>query len=56
MGGFRGVQNACYENDLGSNLARVTCETSKVLLAVGQLIFHGDLPFSPYLTIDSAQN
>ena len=38
------------------SLARVTCETSQVLLAGGQLVFLGNLPFSPHLTIDSAQN
>ena len=41
---------------VGSILARVTCETSKVLLASGQVVFLGDLPFSPHLSIDSAQN
>ena len=39
-----------------SSLARVTCETSQVLLAGGQVVFLGDLQFSSYLTIDSAQN
>ena len=34
----------------------VTCETSQVLLADGQVFFLGDLPFSPYLMIDSAQD
>ena len=38
------------------SLARVLCETSHVLLADGQVVFLGDLPFSPHLTIDSAQN
>ena len=32
---------------VGSSLARVTCETSQVLLAGGQVVFLGDLPFSP---------
>ena len=32
------------------------CETSQVLLAGGHVVFLGDLPFSPLLTIDSAQN
>ena len=36
--------------------ARVTCETSQVLLAGGQVVFLGDLPFSPHLSNDSAQN
>ena len=40
----------------GSSLASVTCETSQVLLAGGQVFFRGDLPFSPNLTIDLAQN
>ena len=31
-------------------------ETSQVLLAGGQVLFLGDLPFSPNLPIDSAQN
>ena len=35
---------------MGSSLARVTCETCQVLLILG------DLPFSPHITIDSAQN
>ena len=34
-----------------------SCETlSQVLLAGGQLVFLGDLPFSPHLTINLAQN
>ena len=41
---------------VGSILARVTYETSKVLLAGGQVGFLGNLPFSRHLTIDSAQN
>ena len=41
---------------MGLSLARVTCETSQVLLADGQVFFLGDLPFSPHLMIDSAQN
>ena len=41
---------------VGSNLARVTFETSQVLLVHGQLVFLGDLPFSPHLTTDLAQN
>ena len=44
-------------NNVGSSLARVKCETSQVLLAGGQVfLFPQDLPFSPHLTIDSAQN
>ena len=39
-----------------SSLAWVTCETSQVLLASGQVVFLGDLLFLPHLTIDSAQN
>ena len=39
-----------------ASLARVTCETSHVLLAGGWVVFLGDLPFSPHLAIDSAQN
>ena len=41
---------------VGSSLARVICETSQFLLAGGQVVFLGDPPVSPYLTIDSAQN
>ena len=36
--------------------ARVTCETSQVLLVGRQVVFLGNLPFSPHLMIDSAQN
>ena len=38
-----------YLTAVGSSLARVTCETSQALLA-------NDQPFSPHITIDSAQN
>ena len=41
---------------MGSSLARVICETSQVLLAGGQVDFLRDLPFSPQLMVDSAQN
>ena len=41
---------------VGSSLARVTSETSQVLLAGGQVVFLWDLLFSPHLIIDSAQN
>ena len=41
---------------IARRLARVTCETSQVLLASGQVVILGDLPFSPHLTTDSAQN
>ena len=41
---------------VGLTLARVTCETSQVLLAGGQMVFHEDFPFSPHIAIDSAQN
>ena len=37
-------------------LARVICETSQFLLAGGQVVLLGDLPFSAHLTIDSARN
>ena len=37
------------------SLAWAKCETSQVLLADGQEVFLGDLPFLPHLTIDSAQ-
>ena len=47
---------ARYLTAVGSSLARVTCEASQVLLAGGQVVFLGDLPFSTHLTIDSAQN
>ena len=35
---------------------RVTCETSKVLLADGQVVFFRDLPFSPHVAIGSRNN
>ena len=38
---------ACHFTAVGSSLARVTCETSQVLLAGGQVVFLGDLAFSP---------
>ena len=41
---------------VGSSLARVTCDTSQVLLAGGQLFFLREFPFSLHLTTDSAQN
>ena len=41
---------------VGSSLAQVTCETSQVLFAGGQKVFLRELPFSPNLTIDLAQN
>ena len=41
---------------VGSSLSRVTCETSHVLLAGGQVFFLQDLPFSPHFTIASVQN
>ena len=34
----------------------VTCDTSQVLLAGGQVFFLGDLLFSPHLTSHLAQN
>ena len=33
---------------MGWSLARVTCETSQVLLAGGQVFFLGDLPYLPH--------
>ena len=41
---------------VGSSLARVTCETSQVLLADGKVVLLGDRPFLTHLTIDLAQN
>ena len=41
---------------VGASLARVTCETSQILLEGGQVVFLRDLPFLPHLAIDSAQN
>ena len=41
---------------MGSSLARVTCGSSQVLLAGGQVVYLGDLPFLPHVAIDSAQN
>ena len=45
-----------YLTAVGLSLAQVTCGTSQVLLAGGQVVFLGDLLFSLHLTIDSAQN
>ena len=45
-----------YLTAVGSSLARVTCETSQAPLANDQVFFLGDHPFSPHITIDSAQN
>ena len=39
---------------MGLSLAWVTCETSRVLLADGQVVFLRDL-FSPQLMLDSSQ-
>ena len=50
------MQQANVIPAVGSSLDRVTCETSQVLLVGGQVVFLGDLPFSPHLPIDSAQN
>ena len=36
---------------MGSSPAQVTCETSQVLLAGGQVVFLGDLAFSPTLRL-----
>ena len=41
---------------MGSSLAQVTCEASQILLAGGLVVFLRDLPFSPHLMIDLAQN
>ena len=49
-------QPKCHLTTVGLSLARVTCETSEVLLAGGQVFFLGDLPFLPHLTIYLAQN
>ena len=48
--------NPFHLTAVGSSLARVTRETSQVLPAGGQVVFLADVPFSPHLTIDSAQN
>ena len=37
---------------VGSSLIRVTCETSQVLLAGGQVVFLRDLPLSSHLAIE----
>ena len=37
-------------------LARVTCETSQVLLGGGHMVFLGALTFTPHFVIDWAQN
>ena len=42
----------CGLTAVGSSLAQVTCETSQVLLAGGQVVFLEDLPFLPHLAID----
>ena len=36
---------------MGSSLARVTCETSQVLLVGGQVVLFGDPPFWPHLRL-----
>ena len=43
-------------NPLRSKSLVIPCETSQVLLTGGQVLCLGDLPFSPHLTIDLAQN
>ena len=48
--------NRSSSHRCGFEPARVTCETNQVLLAGGQVFFLWNLPFSPNLTIDSAQN
>ena len=48
--------NCLSSHRWGFALARVTFETSQVLLVGGQGIFLRDLPFSPHLPIDSSQN
>ena len=47
---------AYHLNAVGLSLAGVACQTSQVLLAGGQVGFLGDLPFSPHLRNDCAQN
>ena len=47
------IFSALHRTAVGLSLARVTCETSQVLLTDG---FPGDLPFSPHLLIDLAPN
>ena len=46
------IFSARHLTAVGSSLAQVTCGTSQVLLAGGQV----HVPFSLHLTIDSAQN
>ena len=41
---------------MGSSLARVSCETSQILLAGDQVVVPRDFPISPHLVIDLAQN
>ena len=41
---------------MGSSLARVTCGTSQVLLVGGQVVYLGDLPFSPTLRLTRLKN
>ena len=54
VGHLPSCQNSsCYTDIM---LLKITCETSQVLLAGSQVFFLGDLPFSPHLTIDLAQN
>ena len=43
------LQQSCQKS--GKSNHWVTCETSQVLLADGQVVFLGDLPFSPRLTM-----
>ena len=51
-----GPLNHLSSHSCNLSLACVLCETSQVLFADGQVVFLGDLPFLPHLTIDSAQN
>ena len=46
-----GVVKDAYLTAVSSSLAWVTCETSQVLLVGGQVVFLGDLPFSPTLRL-----
>ena len=48
--------NCWSSHGCGFEPSSVTCETSQVLLAGGQVVFLRDLPFSPHLPIDLAQN
>ena len=49
------IFSARHLTTVSSSLARVIYEISQALLAGGQVVFLGDLPFSPHPSINLAQ-